>query len=397
MTPRIFPIFLMLPLLIVLLLVVVAVIVLFIKLCSKRPWIAAVVTLVLLLLLIPVFVLIPVKFIRSSHPAVSTEVIEARTEDTTTAIWLPGIEDEFKANVYPSKDSAVRSLGLRIDEPVRQLFGPQELPGSIILFQGAHDRDLIEEFGRAVAQAIPHVKWSIESETVAVQTDEAGIRLDIMNVQTHPAAWLGESDSTITSGTIQASVLAANKQASIKAGFVDKPWVEDLAGFLNTKPNSRFIIAKSTDSCITEAEANRQAVEHACTQVAKMLGKASQRLSGVPNPFTRKVFSKDILEGGFILDRFVQSFEGTAGKIWRQALLIDASAGKLKQLAQRKALIAREKKTTWARMFLSIIGLLVLISLVYAFLNAATKGYYVWSLRIAGIVLALVVIILFFA
>ena len=390
------PIFLMLPLLILLLLVVVAVIVLFIKLCSKRPWIAAVAVLALLLLLVPAFFLFSVRSVRR-HAVVSQAAITSRVEDTSTAIWLPGIEDEFKANVYPSKNSAVRSLGLRIDEPVRQLFGPQKLPGSIILFQGAHDRDLIEEFGRAVAQAIPHVKWSIESETVAVQTDEAGIRLDIMNVQTHPAAWLGESNTTITSGAIQASVLASNKQVSIKADFVDKPWVEDLAGFLNTKPNSRFIIAKSTDSCVTEAEANRQAVEHACTQVAKMLGKASQRLSGVPNPFNQKVFSKDILEGGFILDRFVQSFEGTAGKIWRQALLIDASAGKLKQLAQRKALIAREKKTTWVNMFLSIIGLLVLISLVYAFLNAATKGYYVWSLRIAGIALALVVIILFLA
>jgi hypothetical protein len=128
-----------------------------------------------------------------------------------------------------------------------------------------------------------------------------------------------------------------------------------------------------------------------------MLGQASQRLSRVPNPFTQKVFSKDIHEGGFILDRFAQSFEGTAGRIWRKALLIDASAGKLKQLAQRKSLMARARKMTWARMLLSIVGLLVLISLVYAFLNAATKGYYVWSLRIAGIVLALVVIILFLA
>jgi hypothetical protein len=44
-------------------------------------------------------------------------------------------------------------------------------------------------------------------------------------------------------------------------------------------------------------------------------------------------------------------------------------------------------------MFFSILGLLMLITVVYAFLNAATKGYYAWSLRIAGIVLALVVII----
>ena len=45
----------------------------------------------------------------------------------------------------------------------------------------------------------------------------------------------------------------------------------------------------------------------------------------------------------------------------------------------------------------SVIGLLVLITAVYAFLNAATKGYYAWSLRIAGIVLAAAIIILFVA
>jgi len=39
--------------------------------------------------------------------------------------------------------------------------------------------------------------------------------------------------------------------------------------------------------------------------------------------------------------------------------------------------------------------LLALITVVYAFLNAATRGYYTWSLRIAGIVLAAAVIILF--
>jgi hypothetical protein len=45
-------------------------------------------------------------------------------------------------------------------------------------------------------------------------------------------------------------------------------------------------------------------------------------------------------------------------------------------------------------MFFSIVGLIVLITVVYVFLNAATKGYYVWSLRVAGFVFALVVIIL---
>jgi hypothetical protein len=146
---------------------------------------------------------------------------------------------------------------------------------------------------------------------------------------------------------------------------------------------------------MTQAEANHQAIEDACAQLTKMLGQASRRLSGIPAHLISRVNSSDILEGDLILDRFVQSFKGTAGRIWRQALLIDASAEKLSELAHRKAVMVRAEKMTLARMFFSVVGLIVLITIVYAFLNAATKGYYVWSLRIAGIALALVVIILF--
>jgi hypothetical protein len=315
------------------------------------------------------------------------------SQETTTSIWLPGIEDEFEANIYPSKLSAVRSLGLRITEPVKQVFG-ETSPSGFILFQGAHERGLIEEFGRAITRTFADANWTIAPETVAVQPDEVGIRIDVVNIHTHPAPWNSGSENEMTTGTVQASVLARDRQASMSVEFVDKPWVEDFSGFLNTRPNSRFIIAKSAESCLTEAEANNQAVQNVCSQVADMLGQTLPRRSGVPVSFAIPVDSTDILEGNFILDRFVQSLEGSAGKIWRQALLVDASAEKLKNLAQRKAIIALARKTSFARMFFSILGLIVLITVVYAFLNAATKGYYVWSLRIAGIVFALVVIIL---
>jgi len=388
-------VFIMLPTWILLLLAVIGVIVLSIKQCSKRPWIAVITA----LLFLPLLAIIFWRFSYQGFEAGRTftysepEQISTESEGTAASIWLPGIEDEFEADVYPSKLSAVRSLGLHIGEPVRQVFG-EISPSGIILFQGAHDRGLIEEFGRAIAKTFPDANWTIAPETVAVQSDEVGIRIDLVNVQTHAAPWLSGSENGMTSGTIRASVLAGDRQSSMSAEFVDKSWVEDFSGFLNTRPASRFIIAKSAESCMTEAEANQQAVQNACTQVADMLGHVSQRLSGVPVSFARPVNSTDILEGNFILDRFVQSFQGTAGKIWRQALLVDASAEKLKNLAQRKAIIARTRKTSFARMLFSILGLIVLITVVYAFLNAATKGYYVWSLRVAGFVFALVVIIL---
>lgn len=393
MVPRIFPIFIMFPVLILLLLAVIGVIVLSIKLCSKRPWIVVIMALGLLLLIVPFVILIPWHSSAGHYTEVSLPSTLPPSEETTTTIWLPGIEDEFEADVYPSKLSAVRSLGLHIGKPVRQVFG-ETLPSGIILFKGAHERGLIEEFGRAIARTFPDTQWKVAPETVAVQPDEVGIRVDLVKVQTHAAPWLSGSENEMTSGTIQASVLSGDQQASMKAEFVDKPWAEDFSGFLNTRPNGRFIIAKSTESCMTEAEANQQAVQNACAQVADMLGQTSPRRDGIPISFAKPVNSADILEGGFILDRFVQSFQGTAGKIWRQALLVDASAEKLKNLAQRKAIIARARKRSFAGMFFSIIGLIVLITVVYVFLNAATKGYYVWSLRIAGFVFALVVIII---
>ncbi|MBN2594823.1 MAG: hypothetical protein JXA81_15055 [Sedimentisphaerales bacterium] len=385
-------VFIMLPVLILFSFAVIGVIVLLIKLCSKRPWIVVIIALGLLLI-VPYFVLVSSYRPASRNAEVTLPSTLPPSQQTTTSIWLPGIEDQFKANIYPSKLSAVRSLGLHIAEPVKQVYG-EVSPSGFILFQGAHERDLIEDFGKAISKTFPDAKWTIAPETVAVQPDEVGIRIDIVNVHTHPAPWNSGSENEMTTGTVRASVLAADRQASMSAEFVDKPWVEDFSGFLNTRPNSRFIIAKSTESCMTEAEANNKAVENACNQVADMLGQTLPRKPGVPVSFTKPVDSTDILEGNFILDRFVQSLEGSAGKIWRQALLVDASAEKLKNLAHRKAVIARARKTGFARMFFSIVGLIVLIAVVYAFLNAATKGYYVWSLRIAGVVFALVVIIL---
>ena len=385
-------VFFMLPVLILLLFVVIGVILISIKVCSKRPWIVIIMALGLLLI-VPYFVLV------SSHRPINhyTKVILPSTlppsQETTTSIWLPGIEDEFQADIYPSKLSAVRSLGLHIADPVKHVFG-ETSPSGFILFQGAHERRLIEEFGKAITRTFTDAKWTIAPETVAVQPDEVGIRIDIVDVHTHPAPWKSGSENEMTTGTVRASVLAGDRQASMSAEFVDKPWVEDFSGFLNTRPNSRFIIARSSESCLTEAEANNQAVQNACSQVTDMLGQTLPRKSGVPVSFNKPVDSTDILEGNFVLDRFVQSLEGSAGKIWRQAILVDTSAEKLKKLAWQKAMIAQARKTGFAKMFFSVLGLIVLITVVYAFLNAATKGYYVWSLRIAGVVFALVVIIL---
>ena len=393
MAPKIF---FMLPLLILFLFAVIAVMILFLKLFIKKPWIAAIAALVLLLLG-AFFIVMPQRHI-VRYPQINTmELVLPDSGQITAAIWSPGIEDEFVADVYPSKVSAVRSLGLRMVQPVRQVFGDQLSPKRIILLKGDYDRQLLQEFGKAVAKVFPETPWFIKDEWSEMKPDEVWMKLEFAVYQARSAQWQSSYDKSITSGGVEATAFIAGRQTTINARYVEKPWVNDFSAFLNNRPDSRFIIAKSSESCLSESEANHQAMENACAQVSQMLERASGRLSGVPATLLSQVNSNDVLEGGLVLDRFVQGFEGAAGKIWRQALLIDASADKLTQLARRKADMIRAKKVTITRTASSIAGLVVLIIVVYVFLNAATKGYYVWSLRIAGVVLALLLIFLLLA
>ncbi|MBC8217498.1 MAG: hypothetical protein H8E73_03445 [Planctomycetes bacterium] len=385
-----------LPIFVLLLLVVIPAIILFVKLFSKRPWIGGFVALGLLSVFALAFFFLTVRHRQVvTHSGLHFDRGSVESESKPAAIWQPGIEDEFEANVYPSKLSAVRSLGLRIGEPIRQLFGDQTWPNKGILFQGSHEPGVLDELIKAIARKFPETQWTIAPETVAVEPNEVGIRLDLSALQAGPTPWnSGNSRDEITRGTVRASVLAGDRQIGISAEFAEKPWIENFDGVWNNRPNGRFI-AKSAESCVTREEAERQAIENACCKLTDLL-RQTPRANATPS-VPRKVTANDVLEREFVLDRFSQKFEGRAGEIWRHALLIDASVGKLEQLARHKTTVARQIKWSWARMLGSVIGLLALITVVYAFLNAATKGYYAWSLRIAGIVLATAIIILFVA
>ncbi len=93
------------------------------------------------------------------------------------------------------------------------------------------------------------------------------------------------------------------------------------------------------------------------------------------------------MAGEFIVDTFTQRFSGLVGPIWREAILIDTSQNKLNKLAIQKIKFSRDKRQSWAKMAGTLIGMFALICVVYLFLNAATRGYYAWSLRIVLMIL----------
>lgn len=390
--------FFALPMLIILL-VVVPLLVLFIRLCIKKPKLAAAILAPVLIAFL-IFYFMPARFIPTPALQTSQEFQQTGQYSNTqnayrsgtgqSPIWSEGIEDQFQADVYPSGVAALRALAPRVVKQIPYVMGESGSPETIVIYRDFLDIDTVEQFKDAISKLTPEIKCRIEIGNAGINMKEVGIHFNLMfpknilvqyEYQQVPYPYpsgmsLGGEGA---SGTIQARIYNGDRILDIRVNYINKSWVDDFSSFINRHPDKQYIIAKSSESCILPEEADRQVMSNAYNQVRSLM-------RNLPNP--AKLSYKNILDSGIAVDKFVQSFDGSAGKIWRQAVLLDVSSPKLNHLAAIVSGAARARSMTWARTILSILGLFVLITIVYVFLNAATKGYYTWSLRVVGVILA---------
>ncbi len=327
-------------------------------------------------------------------------------------IWASGVDTELDADVYPSEFAALRAASARLGKSIRDLAGAAEGLPRVVVFQEAHPYPLIAELRDAIRRALPDVSCDTESEGRPVGADELGVTLSQREHQVGPPPWAKSGEiaisrgsglvqyeryqppepngTTVASGQWDINLSGRRGKVHIPIRFTQKPWVEDLATFASARPERTFAIARSRGTCTTEGEADQQALDDARVRLAEAIGRQRGSRSG---PSSSRITTTDVLQGGFIVDRFAQSLEGSAAKIWRRALLLDVSGPKLAQLSQVKVREFRHIRETWATMGFSVLGVIALIGLISGFLNIATIGYYRWSLRIACAVLAVVAVL----
>jgi len=329
---------------------------------------------------------------RPAPPAVVPELPPAPAPPvsaTPAPIWSAGVEKEMDADIYPSKLAAIQALGSRLDKPVRALVGDVNEAPRIILFQQELDRALIVELKNAIGQVLPQATCRVEAEQKNLNPEEVGVTVHLTDLDMQPAPWAQSGDIKAASGTIKLSVSTTTGGMPLQGRFVEKPWIENFATFASNRPAQAFIIARSTGTCTSESEARQQAMREASQQVGHIVWNRRPP-SGPPARDAAWISPSDLQQNGLVVDTFVQSFEGSVGKIWRQAVLLDVSGAKITQLFRLKSGEVRRARESWARMGLSAVGVVVLIGVIYFFLNMATMGYYEWSLRIASVVLAVV-------
>jgi len=181
------------------------------------------------------------------------------------------------------------------------------------------------------------------------------------------------------------------------ARFVEKPWVADFATFVNRDASHRWIVGQSRQACTSQHEAEQQAIHSAAARLQPYVRdllpqyKAWRRFS-TGGSYTHEILGqieREVRRGGtwLISDRFTQSFSRPYGvNVWREAILVDASADKVNRLAKLLVTRRRSERASWLQTALSVAGLGLVVCVVYLFLNLATRGYYVWALRAAAII-----------
>ncbi len=342
---------------------------------------------------------------------ISRPVIVQQTGNTQTAsesvgqpvaeislIWHRGMEEEFEADIYPSMPSAARAIGRQLAELLPSITAQKQNPSIVQIWARTEKNRLNAETLYALAEGL---KSAGDIEKIMVETilNDGQNRIEstdknaaTINVSLVEFSY-SDPPEKLTAGTLKIDATAAAGRLTRTARFTEKPWIDNFAAFMSGNPNGEFIVARSTGSCTSYEQADNQALSNACRIAAARLN--TIRPTG--NLLVNQSFSvnpQDIKQFGFIKDSFVQTFSGSVSPIYRKAVLLDLSRDKIQSLANQKFSLLHSQRATWFKMILSLAGIIALICVVYLFLNAATKGYYTWALRIVAIVLTAIFVLI---
>lgn len=303
--------------------------------------------------------------------------VQSFSGGAVSPLWPLGGDKPFEADIYPSSYSAAAALA---DEIARLL--PTVMPGGVTEPKMQVSGDVASGVLTEVARALRASKNLMADEVVVLERAEGAIddRILLRISQDTRYSRAGGAFGTETGGSVKIAVSSSFHRSDHFAKFVDKPWVDNFSAFAGQFLQGRWIVAFSPSPARNHYNAETAAMHDAFEKIRPLLRVDTTRLD-------EAVFMEKLRQSDIIVDRFVQSFQRPYGSLWRQAILLDISANKLTELAKTYRQAELNYRRGWLYTTISLAGMAVVIFLAYVFVNAATRGYYVWALRIAAIVL----------
>ncbi len=293
-------------------------------------------------------------------------VVESIPQNYSESAWLDLAEPEFPADVYPSVSLALKGLIGSLGSYVNS---PRDINIYIEKSSALEPTMLIEETVDSAVRAWDNARQVHTFERLPSPADDS-LMLDVA---------VSEYDGE--AGTLCLHLLGGGTDVTVSTRFVNKPWLEDFGRYQARHPQIQYLIAQSTQPALSESEAVELAWEHALIIV-------NHRLNLKTTADTQPLTIEDLQRCNIPIDQFSQSFQRDYSKIYRHLILLELSPGKIQQFRDLHAHRAALERQSILRQIFSLAGMVLLIFLVYLFLNAATRGYYVWMLRIVAVLAA---------
>ncbi len=291
-----------------------------------------------------------------------------------SSAWLPQVEQEFEANVYPSALSAARSLGIRAAGSI------SDWADSVIVVQGTFPTRppdalqpavLVDEVAKQMRAKLP------SANIVSAQPKDSEDALVLLDLKL--SRWT-EGNSSEDSGTLELKIATTDSTKIHTATFVQKTWVESLSEFTSKRTgDNQWIVAKSFRLAESPEQARQLAVE------------AAQQMFASAD--ARDALSDAIRSGELVADRFTQRLSRSYGDVWREAILIDVTPSRIATIMQRADDAEARRLSTVRGRLVGFLVIAVFATLIYALLNAVTRGYYRSPVGIVVGTLVVVVVI----
>lgn len=306
-------------------------------------------------------------------------------------IWQSNLEEELTPDVYSCLKAAACGLGIQLQETLRTAAQPD--PEKILLIENLGNVDILylEELRRGLKFGFPDadiviVQSSADSSpapgqlwiTVSKQ-DEVSHSLQIKELDSGGIVHMAQIlEFGNIKGALKAVVQTDQNSYAKQVDYDYRPWLYDPEQFRAAVNVGRWAVITSSETAITQQQAQQQVMEAARNYLSEQIQMQSP-LSA------RSIGSTTLRDGGFIVDEYSQRLQGISGPIWRAAILLDVRPERLNLLREIQVVEQRHLRRNWFNMIFSLVGMIVLVSLLYAVINTLTKGYYSFVLALISV------------
>ncbi len=303
----------------------------------------------------------PMELTNSQSPSV--HVVKEPT------LWQNNLEEEFVADTYSSTSAAAYGLGTQLYDVI--LAALENQPPQKINIRELDNSDfmVLERLREGLSGKFEDAKVVI-NRLDTPSPDNISIRLEIEEERSSQTlSYPNDSSySVITeipsqAGTVRAIVHTGDDKHIKEVRYDRRQWIHDTDAFRSQVGIGSWAVYASSQPAVSKEQALNEAFQLAQQYITEKIGLHSTQLN-------------DERVHGFVIDEYSQRLQGLSGPIWRAAVLLDVSPEHLQTLQQSEAAVARHVRKTWIYRIFSLAGMILLISILYAFVNALTKGYY---------------------